>query len=130
MLGYRVGTGGYLYSSGYDELNTKHTYKIANGVFYRDDEVINTTCEGATTSPNSPLALLTVNTNNILDYVQTFVGNLYSCTVKENNTLVRDFIPVFKDGQAGVLDKVNNVFYPSSGNGAFVGGAIVEPEYE
>lgn len=129
-IGYRVGTGGYLYSSGYDELNTKHTYKIANGVFYRDDEVINTTCEGATASPNSPLALLTVNTNNLLDTAQTFVGNLYSCTVKENNTLVRDFIPVFKDGQAGVLDKVNNVFYPSSGNGTFVAGAIVEPEYE
>ena len=129
-IGYRVGQLSYLYSSGYNELNVKHTYKIANGVFYRDDVVIDTACQGATTSPNCPLALLTINTNNALDTAQSFIGNLYSCTIKNNNVLVRDFIPVFQDGQAGVLDKVNDVFYPNNGTGTFTAGRIVEPEYE
>ncbi len=128
-IGYRVGDSSYLYSSGYNEVNVKHTYKIANGVFYRDDVVIDTSCQGATASPNSPLALLTINTNNTLDTGQSFIGNLYSGTIKENTTLLRDFIPCFKDGQAGMLDKVNNVFYPSSST-AFTAGKIVEPEYE
>ena len=126
-IGYRVGaSGGYFYSNGYNELNVKHTYKIANGVFYRDGEVVDATCEGATTSPNSPLALLTINTNNVLDVTQPFVGNFYSCTMKENSTLVRDFIPCYKDGVVGMWDKVNEVFYANAGQGAFTAGKIKE----
>lgn len=59
-----------------------------------------------------------------------FIGRIYDCQLKDNNTLVRDFIPVFQDGQAGMLDKANNVFYPNNGTSNFLTGKIVEPEYE
>jgi len=47
-----------------------------------------------------------------------------------NGGLVRNFIPVFQDGIAGMLDKVNDVFYDNDGTGDFLVGKIVEPEYE
>lgn len=125
-IGYRVGTGGYVYSNGYNELNTKHTYKIANGVLYRDNEVVDNACEGATTSPNCPLALLTINTNSVLDTSQSFIGNLYSCTIKENNAFVHKFIPAFKDGKAGVYDKVSKTFFESASTNNFIAGKIKE----
>ena len=47
-----------------------------------------------------------------------------------NGGLVRDFVPVFQDGVAGMLDKVNGVFYTNDGTGDFLVGKILEPEYE
>lgn len=128
-IGYRVGDGSYLYSNGYNELNEKHTYKIANGVFYRDDVVINTACQGATVSPNSPLSLLTINTNNVLDITQPFIGNLYSCTIKDNNVLVRDYIPAIDENGVGFMfDRVSHTIYDNAGTGTF-GYSAREVEY-
>jgi len=59
-----------------------------------------------------------------------FKGRIYDCQLKENGTLVRDYIPCFKDGSSGMYDKANNVFYPNAGTGSLVCGKIVEPEYE
>lgn len=42
------------------------------------------------------------------------------------SVLARDFIPVFKDGSAGMYDKENKVFYPNAGTGTFSVGKIVE----
>jgi len=48
-----------------------------------------------------------------------------------NNTLVRDFIPVFKDGQRGMLDKLTGTLYTNQASGDdFSVGKIVESEYE
>ena len=58
-----------------------------------------------------------------------FIGKIYSCIIKENNTTVRDYIPCFKDGVACMVDKVNDVFYSNAGTGTFITGKIKESEY-
>lgn len=64
------------------------------------------------------------------DYRDGTKGKVYYLKIWDNGVLIRDFIPCYKDGQLGMWDKVNKVFYPNLGTGSFVGGAIVEPEYE
>jgi len=46
---------------------------------------------------------------------------MYNYKIYQNNVLVRDFIPCFRnsDGKTGMYDIVNNVFYPAQGTGEF-----------
>ena len=57
-------------------------------------------------------------------------GRIYEAEITNGQDVVADFIPCYKDGQSGMWDKVNEVFYPNKGTGSFVMGAIVEPEYD
>ena len=62
----------------------------------------------------------------------SFPSMIYFCKLwnPTDGTLLRDFIPVYKDGLSGLLDKANGVLYQNSGTGTFTTGKIVEPEYE
>lgn len=65
--------------------------------------------------------------SNSTDYEQH--GRIYSCKLKQNNTLVRDFIPV-KDtinNVYGMWDRVTETFYGNAGTGAFTGGELIQP---
>ena len=59
----------------------------------------------------------------------TFNTNLkmYSCKIYDNDTLVRNFIPCYRnsDNEIGLYDTVNNVFYTNQGTGEFNYGEIV-----
>lgn len=46
---------------------------------------------------------------------------LRTCQIYDNGNLVRDYVPVQRstDGVLGLLDRVNNVFYPNNGTGTF-----------
>jgi len=57
-------------------------------------------------------------------------GYIKSCKIWDNNVMVRDMIPCFKDGVAGMLDKANNVFYQNAGSSTFGVGRVMESEYE
>ena len=48
----------------------------------------------------------------------------------ERDGLTCNFVSAFKDGVAGMLDKVNNVFYQNAGTGDFIAGKIKELEYK
>lgn len=49
-----------------------------------------------------------------------FHGKIYSCKIYDNNTLVRDFIPVLDDNDVPCLyDNVTNQFYYNQGTGNF-----------
>ena len=53
--------------------------------------------------------------------------NLFHCKIyDENDNLIRDFLPVMRnsDGELGLYDIVNNVFYANQGTGAFTTGTI------
>lgn len=52
---------------------------------------------------------------------------LYYCKIWDNNTLVRNMIPVKRksDNVLGLYDKVNNVFYMNRGTGNFIAGPAV-----
>lgn len=55
------------------------------------------------------------------------IAKLYSCKMYNNDTLVRDFVPVkrISDNVYGLWDKVNEVLYENAGTGAFIGGPTV-----
>lgn len=57
---------------------------------------------------------------------------LYSCQVYDNGNLIRDYIPAIQinNGEAGLYDQLNNVFYENAGSGSFTTGPIVVPPSE
>lgn len=51
---------------------------------------------------------------------------LYSCKIWDNGALIRDYIPYQnKNGDNGLWDKVNSVFYGNFGTGEFIAGPVV-----
>ena len=78
-------------------------------------------------SRSSPthLFLLASNTNSTGTAFSNYArARLYSAKVYDNGTLVRDLIPMSRDGTAGLYDQVNGVFYSPQG-----GTVIAGPEY-
>jgi len=59
-----------------------------------------------------------------------FVGRMYTCIIKENDTIVRNFVPCYRnsDNVAGLYDTTNGVFYANSGTDDFTYKAIQKPE--
>ena len=103
-----------------EESNTnRHIIKQAKNLLYYDNSLIYTFAT-ATFSINvtAPLGNFTYT-----NYTPA-KAKYYSSKWWDNSTLVRDFIPVFKDGSAGFYDKVNDVFYANVGTGTFNVGKI------
>ena len=57
-----------------------------------------------------------------------FPNMIYFCKLwnPDDGTLVRNFIPVYMNGKAGMYDKVNKEFYENAGTGTFSVGKIKE----
>jgi len=49
---------------------------------------------------------------------------LYHLKLWENNIIVRDFIPCYRnsDGEIGLYDSINDIFYTNQGTGVFTKG--------
>lgn len=76
-----------------------------------------------------PISLFAVNIGGTVGYYTTM--KLYSCTIYDNDVLIRDYIPVLdKDGVACLYDKVTNKLYYNSGTGSFIAGYKYEYEPE
>lgn len=91
----------------------------------------NTTIDGGnlsqiatqTFSAPVPLALFAVNTNGAISYGSC---RIYYCQIYDNGTLVRDYIPCqATNGEIGLWDDVNGVFYGNAGTGTFTAGPEV-----
>lgn len=72
--------------------------------------------------------------NNFSDSVSAAIDfaemKLFSCQIYENGTLVRDFAPCKNaNGEVGLYDLVNGVFYGNTGSGAFVAGEEYKGEF-
>lgn len=50
-----------------------------------------------------------------------FIGKIYSCKIYDNGTLVRDFVPCYRDSDrvVGLYDAVHWKFYTNAGTGTF-----------
>lgn len=72
------------------------------------------------------LYLFALNNNGSVTFVEGH-KRLYSCKIYNNNTLIRDFIPVKRvsDNKCGLWDKVTKAFYPNAGTGTFTAGPAV-----
>ena len=57
-----------------------------------------------------------------------FPNMIYFCKLwnPDDGTLVRNFVPVYMNGKAGMYDKVNKEFYDNAGTGTFSVGKIKE----
>lgn len=85
-----------------------------------------TQAEGTPTGrPNYTLWLFGQNETGTLKHPAS--AKIYSCKIYDNNnTLVRDFIPIKTTTNIyGLWDKVNKVFYSNVGTGTFTGGSTV-----
>ena len=116
------GSGNFYNSS--TRITEHHVMKWKDNKIYSDDVLLTE----FTKDLNIPhrMYLYTTGTSN------KYPNVIYFCKLwnPADGTLVRDFVPVYKDGVLGMLDKVNNVFYTNAGTGQFLTGKIVEPEYE
>ena len=78
----------------------------------------------ATFQTVSNLTLFALNRNGTIREYLT--GKIYYCKIYDNNTLVRDFIPIKTTTNIyGLWDKINKVFYKNAGTGTFTGGPAV-----
>ena len=101
-----------------------HVMKWKDNKVYSDD-VLLTEFTKNTNAPNRMYLYSADGVNkypNVIDFCKLWNPS--------DGTLVRDFIPCYKDGVLGMWDKVNGVLYPNAGTGTFSVGKIVEPEYE
>lgn len=70
------------------------------------------------------LYLLSANTAGTAS--STASGKVYSCKIYDNDTLIRDYIPVMNEsGVAGLWDLVEKKFYGSATSTAFIAGNIL-----
>lgn len=49
---------------------------------------------------------------------------LYGCEIYDGDTLIRNFIPDYRNGEYGLYDTINKKFYGNDGGGAFSGEII------
>lgn len=83
--------------------------------------------------PSINLYLFARNNNGTPAYAIDGMKCWY-CKIYDNNILVRDYIPCYRksDGEVGLYDLVNGVFYTNQGTGAFTYGSVVtrpSPDY-
>ena len=133
-FGVLEGNVGYLNSVGYwrifatggqkiEPMGT-YDYEIQGNKVYRDGELIYT--GGIPISFNYNLYLFASNQNGTPNYGTN--GYLYYFKIYDNDVLVRDFIPCYRnsDNVVGLYDLVNNVFYTNQGTGSFTYGQVQE----
>lgn len=70
-----------------------------------------------------------IGARNYGSNVTKMQGKIYGAEITNNIDTVAKFIPALQDGQAGMFDKVNKVFYPNAGTGTFTTGKIVESRW-
>lgn len=70
-----------------------------------------------------------IESGSVYTDANAFVGNIYSCKIYDNGTLVRDYIPCKNaSGVVGMWDDANGQFYTNAGTGAFTAGPEVKPD--
>lgn len=106
----------------------KHVF-IIDGLknkVYVDDNEFNIT-QTHTNNSNQSL-LIFVDRTREYDARNFAYAKIYNLKVYENNVLVRDMIPCYRnsDNEVGLYDIVNNVFYTNQGTGAFTYGSTYD----
>lgn len=85
------------------------------------DGVLKSTLTQATFSNAYPMFLFSANTTGATS--TSIKAKIYYCKIWDSNgTLLRDFIPVNKDGVCCMHDKVTMGYFYNQGTGEFIGG--------
>ena len=100
----------------FDRLKEEKTTSNDKELNYLDGELIATNSTQTFTCVN-PLYIFAMN-NNGSSSSNAYI-KLFDYQVWDNTTLTRYFKPFLRNGVAGLLDTVNNVFYTNQGTGTF-----------
>lgn len=107
----------------------------ANGRHFVEKDKTTTTLDGVSVTSDNTNAFTAAYTmyigtcNNAGSALAGLTGSVYYCTIYDNGTLIRDFVPCKNaSGVVGMYDTVNNVFYGNSGSGAFTAGPEIAGE--
>ena len=97
-------------------------------VFRNDDNVYSHTFTKSFFTSSRTLNLFSLNRQN------NYYGGskIYYVKIYDNDVLIRDFIPVLKNGIPAMFDKQNNRYYYNSGSGSFLYESkfFVDKQYE
>lgn len=118
------------YASSMKELTIKPTGKFVinsdKNKFYIDDKLA---ASATYTTFISPVNMYIFNNNNNGALGTGASAKLYDCSIYDNGTLIRNFIPCKNaSGTVGLYDSINDVFYQNAGSGSFTAGPEVEQE--
>ena len=135
--GFGAVANGFI-DSEYNSRVSSTTDKLTNGTVYTivkdknvcryNDSVL--TNPESTFTVNYPLSIFALNNIGTIEVSSYTKANCYYFKIYDNDILVRDFIPVFQDGVACMVDKLTGTAYTNQGTGSFSVGRIIEPEYE
>ena len=112
-------------------LNTFITYNVPfilkenkNGIYINDIQRIAFNTETDFTTTNT-LLLFNRNSNSGAT-TASWKGRLYYCQIYDGDTLIRDFIPCYRnsDVKVGLYDLISKSFFENAGNGYFTYGQI------
>lgn len=121
----RIGFNG---TSGYTgEATTTDKYHIIHSKdgTYVNNELVWTV--GTFSTFTTPQNLLVFGYYNTPTTMSLSAIRLYHLKLWENNIIVRDFIPCYRnsDGEIGLYDSINDIFYTNQGTGSFIKGKDV-----
>ena len=113
----------YIYSDIPFDLN-KHSIHLESGKIEFDNTIYGTTTIGNTAEPNQSIYLFALHAEwmnpQIKDYCKE---RIYSTKIYDNDTLVRDYVPVIDSSSRPCLfDKVEKKCYYNQGTGEFLYG--------
>ena len=102
----------------------RNVFEVKNGKMFRNDVEYTTITDTSSfqCDYNAYIFYFSGNTS-----IQPASGKLYSLTMYDNGTLVRNFVPCYRksDNVIGLYDTVYNAFYANQGTGDFLKGAGV-----
>ena len=111
--------------SSYNKTGIKYILKNSKDGVYIDDELVKSYTE-STFSSDYSMFLFAMNQSNSVES-RTFKGKIYYCKIYEDGILVRRLVPCYRksNGEIGMYDLVNNVFYKNKWSGTFSKGSDV-----
>lgn len=113
------------YDTGYSDTsidNSRYliTAVLTNNSFSKNGSIVKTFGPYNDFSCPYNITMFCLNRGGATSYYASV--RIYYCKIYENDILVRDYIPVKKDGIAGMYDKIGKKFYSNSGTGTFIEG--------
>lgn len=134
-LGYTFGSGGgwfFGHGAAVTTVNTTSSPTDKTSVVI-DKNVCTIAGQSATATPSTfstaqNLVLFADNEGGKVG--QNGAIKLYDCSIYDNGTLVRNFVPARNSsGTLGLYDTLNGIFYTNAGTGTFVAGAEINHNF-
>lgn len=117
--------GGTTSAAGSFSLDKSHGFNYLSSSYLDENVGMSAQC---TITSDYPMLLFAQQEGGRAGYLENSYFRIYECKIWHNGKIIRDFIPCYRkeDGEAGMFDTVNKVFYTNQGTGTF----IIGPEME